>query len=202
MAAVWRGFETLGSTGACQRAPYVCIRTRNPLHECCFKQASSSLQVFNGVRLSDRMKPLLVEGVSNGAHLIMLRKRSQAPQPSAPAPARPSLAEVEAAIRREAERQGVEVQAAAPVQRARNRGAFEARLQSIMNVRLFLCCTLHPIIEWNCACCSPANVGHTHARASAHLSEGTLLVTLDVVTMTTSPPLPHTGVARRARWHD
>jgi hypothetical protein len=96
--------------------------------------ASLPLQVFNGVRLSDRLKLLHAEGVSDGAQLVMLRKRPQAPQPSTQPPPRPTLATIEAAIRREAERQGVEVRAPTPAARPRAH-RFEARLQHIMQVR-------------------------------------------------------------------
>lgn len=91
------------------------------------------MQVYRGVRLSDRLKLLHAEGVTNGAHLVMLRKRPQAPRAPDSQPKRPTLEQVEAAVRAEAERQGCEMRPVTQPPRQNAARHFEARLQSIMN---------------------------------------------------------------------
>lgn len=107
------------------------------------------MQVYNGARLSDRLQhSLQAEGVPDGALLVMLRKRRQ---PDAPPPreaVRPSLAEVEAAVRAEAERQG---RAVLPATTARTHAAhpFETRLEGIMRVRACACVPCGPAAARN-----------------------------------------------------
>jgi hypothetical protein len=90
------------------------------------------LQVFNGVRLSECLQPLHKSGVTDGAHIIMLRKRPQPPQAKVEPVPRPTLSDIEAAIRREAEGQGREVRPATVARGAASQ--LESRLEGLMLV--------------------------------------------------------------------
>ena len=102
-----------------------------------------ALQVYNGVRLSDRLQhSLQAEGVPDGALLVMLRKRTQPEPPPQRQAVRPTLAEVDAAVRAEAARQGRTVRAPT-ITRSHAAHPYESRLQGIMRVRARSCMAPH-----------------------------------------------------------
>jgi hypothetical protein len=79
-------------------------------------------------------------GVIEGSHIIMLRKRPQPPQSKVEPVQRPTLSEIESAIRREADRQGREVRPATLA-----RGAASTQLASRLEGLMLVCFSLRSL---------------------------------------------------------